>query len=287
MRYVHGVRGDDDALDEYLDRVDALEDENDPDASDPGREQRNRGRETEPNTHDDAGAITLKTTSNSAAEATTALDLSITYAGVVEHDPYFKRDDDAPRRAEYIIRRDDESTVTYTVDAKVMVFADLFAPEIERDDDYVRELSEEAIRKDRLKIGSSLTVYGTWDQYKVADYVVPAPFDDNPHEAWSGVPGCGADHLSPSSSIAVGRVSIDSLVSMETSHADWRHDPDAEPTGHMTVARRMPDGDVDRVGFVASVDEMRQLAAFFNAAADDLDKAQAAVKAAQAEVITD
>ena len=266
MRHVYGVRGDDDALDEYLDRIDALEDDNDPDASDLGGEQRGGADGTEPHTYQDAGAITMKTTSQDTAVSTSTL--VVEYKGEDRHNPAVL--DGRESRVTFSIRRTAENVIEYTTDGHVQVTADIAIQPVSRDDQHVHDFAAQAIRDGELEVGSIVDLAIAWEWYGVREHILPAPFDDSPEDAWCGSPGTTIDHMSAVNETPAGAATVSTHIDLQTAYADWRHDPDAAPTSRVRITS--PTGGA--LGFTPTVDELRALAAHFTAEADRLEVAQ-------------
>lgn len=267
MRYVQGVRGDDDALDEYLDRVDALEDENDPDASDLGGEQRGGADETEPDTHEDAGAIEMNATTQATAVALPA------GASVVVMKPEALEDMD--REAGHLTTR---ATVTRPSETVFLVFPQVGTT---TSTDEARELVA-----DILALGF-LTTPGGHVNVSEPGYdiepVRPAPFDQDDAEPEYRPRRTSAMHESEQVVLELAESRVSRSVFMEAQRPDWALDPNADTWAAVLVTGVGASGRADVEVNADTPEDLRNIAAFFNAAADDLEKTQVAVKAAQAE----
>jgi hypothetical protein len=270
---VYGVWGDDDALDEYLDRIDALEDENDPSASDLGG-TRTGADETEPDTQEDAGAITMNSTAQDTAVSTSTL--VVEYKGEDRHNPAVL--DGRESRVTFSIRRTAENVIEYTTDGHVQVTADIAIQPVGRDDQHVHAFAVQAIRDGELEVGSIVDLAIAWEWYGVREHILPVPFDDSPEDAWCGLPGTTIDHMSAVNETTAGGATVATHIDLQTAYADWRHDPDAAPTSRVRIAS--PTGGA--LGFTPTVDELRALAAHFTAEADRLEAAQQQIADAKA-----
>ena len=277
MRYVHGLRGDDDADDEYLDRTDADKTENDPDASDPAREQ--RGGAVRPNqtpmTMQERSRMQI--TSDSSVAALPAGDHVPSGTHVVVMKPEALEDMD--RESGHLTTR---ATVTRPSETVFFVFPQVGTT---ASTDEARE-----IVADILALGL-LTTPGGQVQVSESDGdiepVRPAPFDQDDAEPEYRPRRTSVMHESDQVVLELAESRVSRSVFLEAQRPDWALDPDVDTWAAVLVTGVGASGRADVEVNADTPEDLRNIAAFFNAAAGDLEKTQAAVKAAQAEVITD
>ena len=264
------MRGDDDALDEDLDRIDADETENDPDASDLGGE---RGGAVRPNQTPMKmqERSRMQTTPQATAEALPA----DTHVVVMKPEAL----EDMDREAGHLTTR---ATVTRPSETVFFVFPQVGTT---TSTDEARE-----IVADILALGFLTTPGG---QVKVSEPGVdvepvrPAPFDQDDAEPEYRPRRTSAMHESDQVVLELAESRVSRSVFLEAQRPDWALDPNVDTWAAVLVTGVGASGRADVEVNADTPEDLRKIAAFFNDAADDLDKAQAAVKAAQAEVITD
>lgn len=139
---------------------------------------------------------------------------------------------------------------------------------------------------DILALGFLITPGG---QVKVSEPGVdvepvrPAPFDQDDAEPECRPRRTSAMHESDQVVLELAESRVSRSVFLEAQRPDWALDPDVDTWGAVLVAGVGGSGRAEVEVNADTPEDLRKIAAFFNDAADDLEKTQVAVKAAQAE----
>lgn len=141
-------------------------------------------------------------------------------------------------------------------------------------------LIERFILEGQLKPHSSVVVY------QPTDLARTAPFDQDAGDPEYLPTRTSVWHESDAQTLAVGGGLWERTTNLESPRPDWALTHETEVGGTVAV-NAMSDAGRKTVELYADVPEQfRAIAQFFNDAADDLEKTQAAVKAAQAAGVT-